>query len=139
MRFYHARMRDPRRREGSMLQSAPAPACAFPARNSRPMVKLIGSTSSPFVRKVRVVLAEKRIDYDFVVDPPSEPASRVPEFNPLGKVPVLVTDDGTRLFDSTVIVEYLDSVSPVTRLIPEPVRQRINVRRWEALADGIMD
>jgi glutathione S-transferase len=103
------------------------------------MVKLIGSLSSPFVRKVRVVLAEKRIDYEFVVDIPSEPGTRVPESNPLGKVPVLLTDDGTKLFDSTVIVEYLDSVSPVARLIPEPVRQRIHVRRWEALADGIMD
>lgn len=103
------------------------------------MFKLIGSLSSPFVRKVRVVLAEKRIEYEFVVDPPSEPATRVPEFNPLGKVPVLVTDDGTRLFDSSVIVEYLDSISPVARLIPDPVRQRIHVRRWEALADGMMD
>jgi len=102
-------------------------------------MKLIGSPSSPFVRKVRVVLSEKRIDYDFVIDVPSDPASRVPEFNPLGKVPVLITDDGVRLFDSPVIVEYLDSISPVARLIPEPARQRIQVRRWEALSDGILD
>src|SRR5690349_22763396 len=60
-------------------------------------------------------------------------------FNPLGKVPVLVLDDGTHLYDSRVIVEYLDTVSPVSRLIPEPARQRIAVRRWEALADGICD
>jgi len=102
-------------------------------------MKLIGSLSSPFVRKVRVVMSEKRIDYEFVIDLPSDPATRVPEFNPLGKVPVLITDDGTRLFDSPVIVEYLDSISPVARLIPEPARQRIQVRRWEALADGILD
>jgi glutathione S-transferase len=102
-------------------------------------MKLIGSPSSPFVRKVRVVLSEKRIDYDFVIDVPSDPASRVPEFNPLGKVPVLITDDGVRLFDSPVIAEYLDSISPVARLIPEPARQRIQVRRWEALSDGILD
>lgn len=102
-------------------------------------MKLIGSHSSPFARKVRVVLAEKRIEYEFVIDIPSDPASRVPQFNPLGKIPVLVTDDGTNLFDSRVIVEYLDSISPVTRLIPEPARQRIQVRRWEALADGILD
>jgi glutathione S-transferase len=57
----------------------------------------------------------------------------------LGKVPVLVLDDGSALFDSRVIVEYLDTVSPVSRLIPEPSRQRIAVRRWEALADGICD
>jgi glutathione S-transferase len=54
-------------------------------------------------------------------------------------VPVLVTDDGTNIFDSRVIVEYLDSASPVARLIPEDIRQRIQVRRWEALADGCTD
>jgi glutathione S-transferase len=102
-------------------------------------MKLIGSLSSPFARKVRVVLAEKHIDYEFVIDAPSDPASRVPEFNPLGKIPVLVTEDGSKLFDSPVIVEYLDSISPVGRLIPEPIRQRVQVRRWEALADGMMD
>lgn len=102
-------------------------------------MKLIGSHSSPFARKVRVVLAEKRIDYEFVIEIPSSPDSRVQQYNPLGKIPVLVTEDGTNLFDSRVIVEYLDSISPVTRLIPEPARQRIQVRRWEALADGILD
>jgi len=102
-------------------------------------VKLIGSHASPFVRKARIVLAEKRIEYDFVVDNPNDPASRVPDFNPLGKVPVLVTDDGAAIYDSSVIVEYLDTVSPVGRLIPEPGRQRIQVKRWEALADGVMD
>jgi glutathione S-transferase len=102
-------------------------------------MKLIGSLTSPFARKVRIVLAEKRIDYDFIIDPPNEPTTKVPEFNPLGKIPVLITDDGTRLYDSRVIVEYLDLVSPVRRLIPKPTRQRIQVRRWEALADGILD
>lgn len=102
-------------------------------------MKLIGTLGSPYTRKVRVVFAEKRIDYDFEVHSPSEPGSPVSEFNPLGKVPVLVLDDGTTIFDSRVIVEYLDGVSPVARLIPETSRQRIQVRRWEALADGILD
>jgi glutathione S-transferase len=102
-------------------------------------MKLIGSLSSPFARKVRVALAEKRGDCEFVIDPPSDPATRVPEFNPLGKIPVLVIDDGRTIFDSPVIVEYLDSISPVGRLIPEPIRQRIQVRRREAVADGMMD
>ncbi len=102
-------------------------------------MKLIGSLSSPFARKVRVALAEKRVDCEFVIDSPSDPATRVPEFNPLGKIPVLVIDDGSTIFDSPVIVEYLDSISPVGRLIPEPIRQRIQVRRWEAVADGMMD
>src|SRR5438552_1635452 len=102
-------------------------------------MKLIGSLTSPYTRKARVVLSEKRIDYEFVVENAWDPASKVPDYNPLGKVPVLVLDDGTAIFDSPVIVDYLDTVTPVGRLIPEPTRQRILVRRWEALADGILD
>jgi glutathione S-transferase len=102
-------------------------------------MKLIGTPTSPYTRKARVVLAEKRIDYEFVVDMPYEENTRVPQFNPLGKVPVLVLDDDTTIFDSRVIAEYLDNASPVTRLIPEDTRQRIQVRRWEALADGCTD
>ncbi len=102
-------------------------------------MKLIGSLTSPFVRKVRIVLAEKRIDCELMVDIPWTPETQVPEFNPLGKVPVLVMDDGSTLFDSRVIVEYLDTLTPVSRLIPEDARPRTSVKRWEALADGICD
>lgn len=102
-------------------------------------MKLIGSLTSPFVRKVRVVAAEKFIDYDFVVDSPWEEETRVPEFNPLGKVPVWVLDDGKTLFDSRVIVEYLDAVSPAGHVMPKEPRPRIAVKRWEALADGVSD
>ncbi len=102
-------------------------------------MKLILSLTSPFARKVRIVLAEKKIEYEVQVENPWEPETRVTEFNPLGKVPVLVLDDGNTVFDSPVIVEYLDMVSPVHRLIPDGVRQRIQVRRWEALADGVSE
>lgn len=102
-------------------------------------MKLIGSLTSPFVRKVRIVASEKHIDLEFIVDVPWNPDTKVSEFNPLGKVPVLVLDDGSTLFDSRVIAEYLDTVTPVSRLIPEGNRQRIAVRRWEALADGVTD
>jgi glutathione S-transferase len=102
-------------------------------------MKLIASLTSPYARKVRIVLAEKKIECDLVEDSPWEPQSRVSDYNPLGKVPVLVLDDGTALFDSRVIVQYLDTVSPVSRLIPETGRQRIAVKRWEALADGLCD
>lgn len=102
-------------------------------------MKLIGSLTSPFVRKVRIVAAEKHIDYEFVVDVPWEENSQVPNFNPLGKVPVWVLDDGKTVFDSRVIVEYLDSVSPVGHVMPKEPRPRIAVKRWEALADGICD
>ncbi len=103
------------------------------------MLKLIASPTSPYVRKVRIALAEKKIECQMVAASPWEPGNPVHAFSPLGKVPVLVLDDGTQLFDSRVIVEYIDTVSPVSRLIPEPNRQRIEVKRWEALADGICD
>ena len=103
------------------------------------MLKLIASLTSPYARKARIALAEKKIEFQVVEQSPYEGDNPVHAFNPLGKVPVLVLDDGTALFDSRVIVEYIDSVSPVSRLIPEPVRQRIGVRRWEALADGVCD
>ena len=102
-------------------------------------MKLIITLTSPFARKVRIVMAEKRIEYEPVVDIPWDAGTHVPDFNPLGKVPVLVLDDGHTLFDSRVIVEYLDTITPVSRLIPDGNRQRIAVRRWEALADGISD
>lgn len=102
-------------------------------------MKLIGSLTSPYVRKVRIVLAEKKIEYDFVLDSPWTPESNVPNINPLGKIPVLVLDDETPLFDSRVISEYLDNVAPNNKLMPAPNRERTEVKRWEALADGICD
>lgn len=102
-------------------------------------MKLIGSLTSPYVRKVRIVLAEKKIEYEFVLDSPWSPESTVPNINPLGKIPVLVLDDETALFDSRVISEYLDNVAPNNKLMPAPNRERTEVKRWEALADGICD
>ena len=102
-------------------------------------MKLLASLTSPFARKVRIALAEKKIEYVLEHAAPWAPDSTVDQSNPLGKVPVLVLDDGTTLYDSRVIVEYVDSVSPVSRLIPEPSRQRIAVKKWEALGDGICD
>jgi glutathione S-transferase len=102
-------------------------------------MKLLGSLTSPFVRKARVVLAEKKIEYAFEQDNPWDENSRVPDANPLGKVPVLVLEDDSTLFDSRVIVEFLDSVSPISRLIPADNREKIDVKRWEALADGMLD
>lgn len=93
--------------------------------------------NSPYARKVRVVLAEKRIDCELEEVVLSAPDCPVLEFNPLGKVPTLVLDDGTALYDSPVITDYLDKKTPVARLIPQG--ERVDVKRWEALADGICD
>ncbi len=102
-------------------------------------MKLIGSLTSPYVRKARIVLAEKKIEYEFVLDNPWNADTGVAKLNPLGKVPVLVLDDDSTLFDSRVIVEYLDSVTPNNRLLPASGRERIRIKRWEALADGVLD
>ncbi len=102
-------------------------------------MKLIVSLTSPYARKIRIVLAEKKIDFDLVLDSPWEPGNKVATLNPLGKVPVLVLDDDSTLFDSRVIAEYLDTVAPNNRLIPASGRERISVKRWEALADGVLD
>jgi len=102
-------------------------------------MKLIGSHPSPYTRKVRIVMAEKRIEAEFVEDNVWSAETRVTEFNPLTKVPVLVMDDDITLYDSRVIAEFLDGVTPVSKLIPEGGRDRALVKRWEALGDGIAD
>ncbi len=102
-------------------------------------MKLITSLTSPFGRKARIALQEKRLECPLEIDIPWNAETHVPDFNPLGKIPVLVMDDGSSLFDSRVIVEYLDNLSPVGRLLPVTNRDLIQVKRWEALADGISD
>ncbi len=102
-------------------------------------MKLIASLTSPYARKVRIVLAEKHIECDLQVDIPWNEDTHVPDYNPLGKIPVLVLDDGTAVYDSRVIAEYLDHASPVHNVLPKDARGRIAARRWEALADGICD
>lgn len=102
-------------------------------------MKLIGSNASPYVRKVRVVMAEKRLDYQFLQEDVWAPDTTIASSNPLGKVPCLVMEGGEAMFDSRVIVEYLDTLSPVGKLIPQQGRERAEVKTWEALADGVMD
>lgn len=102
-------------------------------------MKLLGSLTSPYVRKTRIVLAEKKIDCEFVIDNGGPDGSGLAEHNPLCRIPVLLLDDGGSLFDSRVIVEYLDNLAPNNRLIPPPGRERTLIRRWEALCDGTLD
>lgn len=102
-------------------------------------LKLIGSTTSPYVRKVRIVMAEKKLDYDHVIEDVWSPQTGIGALNPLGKVPCLVLEPGDVIHDSRVIVEYLDTLSPVGKLIPGSGRERAAVKTWEALADGVLD
>jgi glutathione S-transferase len=102
-------------------------------------MKLIGAITSPYVRKVRVVMAEKKLDYQFIPEDVWSPDTSIAASNPLGKVPCLIMEGGEAVFDSRVIVEYLDTLSPVGKLIPPSGRERAEVKTWEALADGVLD
>jgi glutathione S-transferase len=102
-------------------------------------MKLIGSLTSPYVRKVRVVLSEKKVEVDHEIENVWSADTKIANFNPLGKVPCLILDEGEAIYDSRVIAEYADALSPVSKLIPSDNRERATVKTWEALADGIMD
>ncbi len=103
-------------------------------------MKLLGTPTSPYVRKVQLMLLEKGIPHDYLVDAPRDPGSLAARANPLARIPALVLDDETCVFDSPVIAEYVDSLNDDPILIPRTDGlARMQVKRWEALADGIMD
>jgi len=102
-------------------------------------MKLIGSLTSPYVRKVRIVFSEKKLDADHTLENVWSPDTKITQSNPLGKVPCLILDDGSVIYDSRVIAEYADGLSPVCKLIPADTRDRASVKTWEALSDGVMD
>jgi glutathione S-transferase len=106
---------------------------------SKKNLRLIASLTSPYVRKVRIVMAEKKIECALELEDVWAVDTRIHDANPLGKVPCLIMEDGGAVFDSRVIVEYLDTLTPVGRLIPPNGRERVEVRVWEALADGVLD
>jgi len=102
-------------------------------------MKLLYTVNSPYARKVRIVAAEKHIDIKLEEVVLADPDCPVKQYNPLGKVPVLVLSDGDSLYDSRVIAEYLDNRTPLAHLIPKDNSSKSAVRRWEALADGVCD
>ena len=102
-------------------------------------MKLLASLTSPYARKIRIILAEKGLPFELVVDSPWEAQTRVPDFNPLGKVPALVTDGEEVFFDSPVIAAYLETLNVAPHLLPHDPLEAVRVRQLEALADGIND
>ncbi len=102
-------------------------------------MKLIGSLTSPYVRKVRIVFSEKKVDVDLELENVWAADTKIANSNPLGKVPCLILDDGEAIYDSRVMAEYADALSPVSKLIPSDNRDRATVKTWEALADGVLD
>ena len=102
-------------------------------------MKLLGSLASPYVRKVRVAAVEKGLELPLELENVWAAETAIQRVNPLGKVPCLLLDDGSALYDSRVICEYLDALRPANPLIPMAGKERIAVRRWEALGDGVLD
>lgn len=101
-------------------------------------MKLIGSYTSPYVRKISVILLEKGLDFELITVSPWSEDSRVIALNPLGKVPVLMTPQGN-FFDSLIIAEYLELFCPEPALLPAEPLPALRVRQLAALADGITD
>lgn len=102
-------------------------------------MKLIGSLTSPYVRKVRIALIEKNLPYEFANEPPWSFDTRVPAYNPLGKVPALVTDDGATLFDSNVLIDYIELIAPIPALQASDRRAALELRQLVVLTDGITE
>ena len=102
-------------------------------------MKLVGSYTSPFVRKLSILLLEKGITFEFINELPYNADNGVAQFNPLGKVPVLVTEVGECWFDSPIIAEYIELMNVAPAMLPRDPLESLRVRKIEALADGIMD
>jgi len=102
-------------------------------------MKLIGSYTSPFVRKISILLLEKGIEFEFVNEQPYSAENGVAQYNPLGKVPALVTDEGECWFDSPIIAQYIELLGVAPQMLPADPNAALVVKQIEALADGIMD
>ena len=102
-------------------------------------MKLYGSLTSPYVRKVRIALIEKGLRYEMSVEGPADAAGNVVRLNPLRAIPVLERDDGDVYFDSIVICEYVDSINDTPRLYPASGEARWQALRWHALGQGMME
>ena len=102
-------------------------------------LKILGDYPSPFVHKSLLVLREKGVEYEWVRDSPLKPGNSISRLNPLGKIPILLPVGGEPIYDSSVIVEFVDNLKPQPMLIPRSGHDRVGVRQWEALADGLCD
>jgi glutathione S-transferase len=107
--------------------------------NEEGLMKLIGSYTSPYVRKISVMLLEKGIPFDFINDTPHEPGCKITQYNPLGKVPALVADDGEIFYDSPIIVQFIELMNVAPTLLPWQPLEALRVKQIEALADGVTD
>ena len=103
------------------------------------MFKLISATPCPYARKVRIALAEKRLPFELLTEVPWDKATTTPKHNPLEKLPILILEDGTSIYESSFILQYLEWTHPETPLLPNDVAGKIEARRFEVLCDGVCD
>jgi glutathione S-transferase len=103
------------------------------------LYKLISATPSPYARKVRIALAEKDVPFELITEVPWNSTTSTPKYNPLEKLPVLICDDGSSVYESRFILEYIELKHPEPRLLPDDVDEILDARRLEVLCDGICD
>ncbi|WP_290648279.1 glutathione S-transferase N-terminal domain-containing protein [Aquisalimonas sp.] len=103
------------------------------------MFRLISATPSPYARKVRIALAEKGLPFELITEVPWDSTTTTPEFNPLEKLPILLLEDGTSVYDSRFILQYLEVKHPHPSLLPDDEDAALTARKLEVLCDGVCD
>jgi glutathione S-transferase len=110
-----------------------------PTVHERPMYTLISATPSPYARKVRIALIEKGIPFELQTEVPWDSTTSTPRYNPLEKLPVLICPDGSSVYESRFILEYLELVHPMPALVPSDLEGLLAAKRLEVLCDGVCD
>ena len=103
------------------------------------MLRLISATPSPYARKVRIALAEKGIPFELQTEVPWDSTTTTPQYNPLEKLPVLILDDGSSIYESRFILEYLEAKYPVPPMLPDDIDGKLAAKQVEVLCDGVCD
>ena len=103
------------------------------------MFRLISATPSPYARKVRIALAEKSLQFELLTEVPWDSSTTTPKFNPLEKLPILLLEDGSSVYESSYILQYLELKHPATPLLPPDADGILAARKLEVLCDGVCD
>lgn len=102
-------------------------------------MRLLSATPSPYARKVRIALAEKGIPFELVIEVPWDSTTATPQYNPLEKLPVLIMDDGSAVYESHFIMEYMEAKFPTPPMLPDDIDGKLAAKQIEVLCDGICD
>ena len=103
------------------------------------MLKLISATPSPYARKVRIALTEKCIPFELLTEVPWNNSTATPKYNPLEKLPVLILADGSGIYESSYILDYLELKYPATPMLPRDVDGILAAKKLDVLCNGVCD